>query len=156
MGTLVRMTEAEYSAFVDEAVPSFAAEKITSGQWSQEEALGLAHKAYQELLPQGLDTPDNYLYAVKDCQGASVGILWVAAQNRAGKRIAYVYDIKIHPEHRRKGFAKGALLALEEEVRALGLSGIALHVFGHNTEAQALYSKLGYHATNINMFKSVL
>ncbi|MFO1298108.1 MAG: hypothetical protein U1F25_17690 [Rubrivivax sp.] len=36
-----------------------------------------------------------------------------------------------------------------------GLSGIALHVFGHNHEAQALYRKLGYVATNIHMFKAV-
>ena len=37
----------------------------------------------------------------------------------------------------------------------LGLQGIALHVFGHNTGAQALYGKLGYVPTNINMFKAV-
>ena len=36
-----------------------------------------------------------------------------------------------------------------------GLSGIALHVFGHNREARALYRKLGYVATNINLYKPV-
>jgi RimJ/RimL family protein N-acetyltransferase len=38
----------------------------------------------------------------------------------------------------------------------LGLSGIALHVFGHNHGAQALYAKLGFVATNINLFKSLV
>ena len=155
MPTLVRMTEVQYLAYVGDAIPGYAAEQVTSGQWSQEEALGLAHKAYQELLPQGLNTPDNYFYAVQDSQGNSVGTLWVAVQNRAGKRIAYLYDISIKPEHRRRGFAKSALLALEEQARTLGLSGIALHVFGHNSEAQALYTMLGYQTTDISMFKSL-
>ena len=58
-------------------------------------------------------------------------------------------------EHRRQGHAERALRALEAEVGRLGLQGIALHVFGHNTGAQALYGKLGYVPTNINMFKAV-
>lgn len=31
----------------------------------------------------------------------------------------------------------------------------ALHVFGHNVGAQALYAKLGFRPTNINLFKTV-
>ena len=150
------MTQAQYLAYLDEAIPSFAAEKVASGQWSAEDALELSRRSLQQLLPQGIKTPDNYFYAVQDKQGVFVGVLWVAAQERAGKRIAYVYDVSIRPEYRRKGFARSAFLSLEEEVRALGLSGIALHVFGHNTGAQALYSGLGYQPTNISMFKSVV
>jgi len=48
-----------------------------------------------------------------------------------------------------------ALRALEQEVARLGLTGIALHVFGHNTQAQSLYRKLGYETTNINLFKPI-
>jgi hypothetical protein len=40
-------------------------------------------------------------------------------------------------------------------MRELGLAGIALHVFGHNTGARTFYAKLGYHATNINLYKKV-
>lgn len=43
----------------------------------------------------------------------------------------------------------------EDEVRKLGLFGIALHVFGHNNGAQALYAKLGYQPTNISLFKPI-
>ena len=86
---------------------------------------------------------------------AAVGMLWIAGLERAGQRIAYVYDISVRPEHRRKGHAASAFAALEGKVRELGLSGIALHVFGHNAGAVALYTKLGYQATNINMFKAV-
>lgn len=44
---------------------------------------------------------------------------------------------------------------LEDQVRQVGLRRIGLHVFGHNAAAQALYRKVGYEVTNINMAKNV-
>jgi len=150
------MTEGEFVAFATEAVPAYAADKVASGQWSKDEALELSRKSFDELLPLGLATPDNYLFTIRDsAEQASVGMLWIAVQDRGGKRIAYVYDVSVKPEHQRKGYATRALLALEDKVRSLGLSGIALHVFGHNAIAQALYVKLGYQPTNISMFKAI-
>ena len=73
----------------------------------------------------------------------------------ARSRIAYICDVSIKAKFQRKGFATRALLALNDKARALGLSGIALHVFGHNAGAQALYLKLGYQTTNIDMYKPV-
>jgi ribosomal protein S18 acetylase RimI-like enzyme len=66
-----------------------------------------------------------------------------------------VFDVSISQERQREGHAFRAFLALEAEVQKLGLSGIALHVFGGNTSAQALYAKLGFQPTNISLFKSV-
>ena len=71
-------------------------------------------------------------------------MLWFAVQERAGQKIAYVYDVMIHPDHQRKGLGTQAFHALEDRARALGLSGIALHVFGHNEEAHDLYLRLGF------------
>ncbi len=151
--TLVPMTEAEFSAYADEAVPAYAAEKVAAGQWAPDEALALSRRSLAELLPQGLRTPDHHLYTVRDGEGVAVGVLWMAVQARAGVRIAYVYDVAIRAGHRRRGHAQRAFAALEEEARALGLGGVALHVFGHNTAAQALYAALGYRPTNINLYK---
>jgi ribosomal protein S18 acetylase RimI-like enzyme len=150
------MTEGEFFAFATEAVPAYAADKVASGQWSKDEALELSRKSFDELLPLGLATPDNYLFTIRDStEQAGVGMLWIAVQDRGGKRIAYVYDISVKPQHQREGYATRALLALEDKVRSLGLSGIALHVFGHNAVAHALYVKLGYQPTNISMFKAI-
>jgi ribosomal protein S18 acetylase RimI-like enzyme len=80
-------------------------------------------------------------------------MLWFAVQERAGHKIAYVYDVMIHPDHQRKGHGTQAFRKLEEKARELGLSGIALHVFGHNPEAHDLYLRLGFRPTNISMFK---
>lgn len=147
------MSDADYASFLATAIPGFAADKVASGQWSSEQSLELSRKAYEELLPEGLKTANHYLYCVLDDQGQTVGTLWFAAIEQAGKRIGYINDIEIWPEHRRRGHATRALTAAEDEARSLGLCGIGLHVFGHNAGARTLYEALGYQPTNINMFK---
>lgn len=154
MTILTPMTEREFTTYLAKAIPEFAQDKVDAGQWSAGEALALSRSGYAEMLPQGLATPDNVFFTVRDAATQEdVGMLWFAMQARAGQRIAYVYDVYIHAEHQRKGHASRAFAALDEEARQRGLTGVALHVFGHNTVAQALYHKLGYATTNINMFK---
>ena len=155
MASLRRMTEPEYDAWLAHAVAVYAADKVASGQWAEDESVTLAAREHATLLPQGLSTPDHYLYRIDDDRGVAVGVLWFAVKSKFDAPVAYVYNIEVMPEHRRQGHAHGALLALEHEARRLGLTGVALHVFGHNTTAQALYAKLGYSPTNINLFKSL-
>lgn len=156
MTLLTPMTEPEFAAYLEIAIPDFARSKVASGQWSEIESLALSRQDYAQLLPQGLATTGNFLYTVRDAATqAPVGILWFAAQERGGKQIAFVYDIEIVAEHQRRGHASRAFAALEDEVRRLGLAGVALHVFGSNSGALALYHRLGFQTTNVNMFKPV-
>ena len=149
------MTQPEYAAWLAETIPAYAADKVASGQWAEDAALELSKKEYAELLPQGPETPENHLFTILDQESAPVGVLWFAVKTKFNARIAFVLDVTVREGRRRQGHARRALLALEGEVRKLGLSGIALHVFGHNTGAQALYAKLGYRPTNISLFKPV-
>ena len=155
MSVLRPMTEPEYAAWLDTTIPAYAADKVASGQWSTEASLELSRKEHQGLLPHGRATPDNYFFTITDPQGTAVGVVWFAVKTKSNERIAYVFDVRVWPERQREGHAFRALLALEQEVRTLGLPGIALHVFGHNKAAQALYAKLGFQPTNINLFKPV-
>jgi ribosomal protein S18 acetylase RimI-like enzyme len=155
MITLVPMTAPEYETYVSVSVPAYAKEKVAAGQWSEAESLNLASQSFSELLPQGLGTPDHHLFTICDGSARRLGVLWVAMQNRADKRVAYVYEIFVDPAHRRLGHATGALRALVDKASDLQFSGIALHVFGHNAGAQALYEKLGFMVTGITMFKSL-
>ena len=150
------MNAEEFAAYVEPAIPAFAQDKVASGQWSQASSLELSRQGYDELLPKGLATPENFLFTLREAATqVVVGALWYAIQERAGQRIAYVYDVLVESPYRRMGYATQAFQTLEAEVRSLGLCGVALHVFGHNEAAQALYAKLGYRATNISMFKKV-
>lgn len=154
--TLLRpMTDSEFSHWRTAAVPAYAQEKIASGQWSAADALARSVQEHADLLPQGLQTPENFFYTLEDAAHLSVGTLWFAVKTRFDARIAYVFHILVHPQHQRKGHAMQAFEALEAEVRKLGLEGIALHVFASNTGARALYAKLGFAPTNIHLFKAL-
>ncbi|TRZ65195.1 MAG: GNAT family N-acetyltransferase [Rhodocyclaceae bacterium] len=155
MSVLRSMTEPEYRSWLTETIPAYAADKVASGQWSEEASIALSKKEFDELLPQGLETPDNYLFTIVDRQASAVGVLWFAVKTKFNARVAYVFDVTVRQDRQREGHAFRAFLALEDELRTLGLSGIALHVFGHNVGAQALYAKLGFHPTNISLFKPV-
>lgn len=156
MTVLVPMSPGEYEQFIAESVPAYAADKVDSGQWSPAESLALARKDFEELLPEGLATPGNHLFSIRPGPESSpVGWLWYAERERGGLRIAYVYDVSIRPEYQRQGHAARAFRALEEMAARQGLSGIALHVFGHNLAARALYAKLGFEPTNLTLYKPV-
>lgn len=156
MTLLVPMTEAEYGEFVSQSIPGYAAQKVAAGEWTSEKSLDLARRAFEKLLPRGLDTEGHHLFTIRETRDSqALGVLWYAEQERRGSRIAYIYEIRIHPGHQRKGHASAALGALEAEVSRRGLAGIALHVFGHNLAAQALYEKRGYAPTDIMMFKDL-
>jgi ribosomal protein S18 acetylase RimI-like enzyme len=91
---------------------------------------------------------------VEDELDQKVGILWVAINHR-GLPTAFVFDVEIYEAFRRCGYAEQAFLRLEEEMKALGMTKIGLHVFGHNHAARALYEKVGYETTNIQMAKAL-
>lgn len=155
MTVLRPITEDEFVAWRETVIPEYAQDKVDAGQWPADQALALSRQEYDALLPQGRLTERHHLFTVLDADGQPVGTLWFVDKERGGRRIAYVYDIVILPAHRRRGHAERAFRAMEQEAARLGLAGIALHVFGHNQAAQALYRKLGYVPTNINMYKAL-
>jgi ribosomal protein S18 acetylase RimI-like enzyme len=154
--TLVPMTEDEFEAFLQWAIPDYAQDHIRTGAWPESEALRRSEEQHRELLPEGLESPGQYLLTIHDpASSRNVGMLWFyLAHDRPGKP-AFLYQFMIHEEFRRQGYGLAALQALEDRLRDMGGSTIHLHVFGHNAPARALYEKAGYEVTNVNMAKSV-
>jgi RimJ/RimL family protein N-acetyltransferase len=151
------MPESAFLLYQSEAIRHYADEHVRGGKWSAAEALAESAQVHHGLLPQGLRTKDHYIWHICERdQGAVVGMVWFANIEKGGKRVAYVYDFNIALEWRRKGYGEEAFKLMEDKARSLDLTSIALHVFGHNHAAYALYQKLGYVATNINMSKSLL
>jgi hypothetical protein len=68
LSALRAMSEPEYAAWLAQVVPFYAAGKAASGEWTQADALTRSAQEYAQLLPQGLATPDNYLYTIVDAQ----------------------------------------------------------------------------------------
>ena len=157
-GTVLRpMTPASYAVYLQHAVAGYAEDNVASGRWPAEGALTRSQADFDTLLPQGLATPDHHLFDLHaGADGPVVGFLWFGIDVSRGLRSAFVYDLGIHAPWRRQGHATRAYTALESRVRSFGLDRIGLHVFGFNTEAQALYARLGYGVTGLNLQKQLI
>ena len=156
MTVLAPMRPEVFADYVESSVAGYAEENVAAGRWPQDGALERSAAEFRELLPRGLATPDNHVFEIKASDdGPTVGFIWFATEDRHGRRGAYVYDVVVDAAHRRQGHARRAFLALEPIVAGLGLNSIGLHVFGHNTGAQALYAELGYVVTGLNMLKTL-
>ncbi|MEI5905865.1 GNAT family N-acetyltransferase [Bacillus spongiae] len=152
MVNLKPMTSQEFDLYLKKSVVQYAEQKVLSGNWRKEEAVERAKNQFNELLPNGLNTNDHFLFTIFDVH-QPVGILWLAKQS---KDSGYVYDIRIEDECQGKGYGKAAMQAMEQIAKeTLKVKKIGLHVFGHNQIARELYGKLGYQITNVVMEKNI-
>ena len=143
------MTEAEYTIYREYAVSEYAKDKIAAGNWKPEEALQHANAEFSQSMPSG----GNFLYIIEDANSEQrVGVLWLAVEPSGN---GFIYDFEIDEAFRRQGYASQALAELENVAREKGIEKIGLHVFGHNAAARALYQKMGYTETNVNMAKKI-
>ena len=148
------MTEEEFQAFLAQSVPEYASEKVQAGNWTPEEALERSRKDHATLLPEGLASPNQHLYSI-ELGGRPVGRLWLSVDPQASGGAGFLYDLQVAEPYRRQGIAREAMRLLEKEALSLGVRSLGLHVFGYNLAARALYEKLGYETTNINMSKAL-
>ena len=127
-------------------------------------------KEIDALLPDGEKTKKHYLYAIEindfcpDKQvtdsvdissdyagvyadsnaGITVGYLWFFAVEKEGRDIAFLMDIFVRSEYRRKGIARNALGLAEKLLAERGYDIVRLHVEDSNTAAKNLYAGSGY------------
>lgn len=153
---LVPMTAIEYKAYMKGAIPNYAEEQIRAKSWPSDGAVERARQAFDALLPEGLNTPDQSLnMLVDETSTERVGILWYGVRDEAAGRFVALFDFEIFEPHRRRGYGAQALEALERAAAAHGIGRIALHVFGRNSAARALYRKAGYTDTHVTMAKDL-
>lgn len=150
------MTPGEFEDYLDYAVKAYGESRVRSGHWKRGEAPELAEKTIRDLLPDGLATPGHELLAIRVPEvDRPVGYVWLGLSRREDSPRAYVYDLVILEEFRRRGYGKGALQALENKARALGARMIAAHVSDENFVARALYDHIGYTVDQVELTKLV-
>lgn len=154
MISLTALPEERFPAFRAHLARHYARDKVDAGVWSPQEAPRRAEADLDGLLPDGTNTRDHFLYAVRDASTSEeVGTLWFAVQNPGAGRMVWIYDIEIFNPFRRKGYATKTLQAAERKAQELGADRIELHVFGHNEAARTLYEASRYRSTSIVMAK---
>ena len=68
---------------------------------------------------------------------------------------AYISDLVILPDWRRLGIGRALLTRAEMYARALGMDAIGIGVMAANRAALDLYGARGYHATHLELRKSL-
>ena len=149
------MDEATYQAWREATVRDYAQEKVESGNWLAEEALDRSEASFLELLPEGRLTAGHEIRSMVNKAGDPVGYAWFVPEDKPFGRVAFIYDIAVDPEHRRKGYAQAALGEIETWARDHDLVGVQLHVFGGNSGARELYRRAGFVETDVTMLKRV-
>ncbi len=153
--TLQLMTEQEFQSYLAHSTKHYAEEKIKAGTWLPEEAPELAEWTFKDLLPDGLETADHYLWTLTLDGKDNAGWLWLHADPDNPQQDAFIYDFGLHPPYRGKGYAKEAIARLEDKAKDLGVRKLSLHVFAHNETARKLYEKTGFLETDVIMSKKL-
>lgn len=150
--TLRSMTADEFAEWRPRSIESFAAELAQAMNRPLDAARQRAAAVFAEELPGGIDTPGTWLLLILDEAGHRVGTLWIGPHpQRQG--VAYVFDLEIEPDVRRRGYGRAAMLAAEDLLRAADLHELGLSVFGFNDTAKRLYDSIGYQVVATQMTK---
>ena len=136
------------------SIRGYAEQNIESGRWDASDAMEKSRQSYEDLLIDGLDTPNHFVFELFT-DDEYLGFLWVFVEPEGAVPSAFIYDIEIVEEQRGKGFGKQAMQALEPWCKERKILCIGLNVFAFNKPAIALYEGLGYQTTNFKMQKEL-
>lgn len=139
----------DFERFLEHEIQAYAEDHVRNGNWDAQGALERSRKEFEHYLPNGIHTPDQHVWSIVDEANHTIGTLWV--QLKESK--AFIFDFIIDEAYRGKGYGKQALAAMDEKLKSMGAQSVALHVFGDNVSAQALYKKMGFEVTNMHMMK---
>ena len=147
------MTQGEFDEYRPRTVASLAAELVKAHGSKLEEARRVAERSIESFIPRGrLPAPDQYLYTIVK-ERESVGVVCFGIRSDRSVPEAFVWDLWVEPEWRKRGIAAMAMAKLEALVKELGISCLALNVFAHNRTATHLYEQLGYVPVSTHMVK---
>ncbi|MCU7727039.1 GNAT family N-acetyltransferase [Actinoplanes sp. KI2] len=141
------MTEEQFGPWRADAEAHFT-QSVTRSGVPAETAAAEAAETYATLLPDGSGTAGHHFWYA--CDGdRRVGFLWLKLTGTT----AFVYNIAVEQDQRRRGYGRAIMEAGERWSRAHGAATIGLHVFAHNHGARSLYEQLGYVETGRRMSK---
>ena len=119
------LREDEFADYAARGRVSYARDMVDQAGIPEEAASAKAEHDWQHLLPEGLASPGQFLFALEDkASGERVGDLWFAERDSDfGDKGAFIYSIEIFEEFRGRGLGRQAMALLEDEVRSRGLGG---------------------------------
>jgi ribosomal protein S18 acetylase RimI-like enzyme len=143
--TLVPLAPAERRAFSEAQIVEYGAWLAERGDVPDLDAgLRQARSEIEAEMAAAVDAGDQF-WAALDPEGATVGWLWVqTASPNLPADAAYLYQILVRPDARRRGHGLAMLTALHEILARQGLAELHLHTETTNLPGHRLYARAGY------------
>ena len=138
------MNQDIYNHYITYSKNNYAQEITKARGISIEEAMQITNKEYDTLLPDGLQSKNQYLYTIENNENENIGIMWFSSQSNHGDNELFLCDVEVNKEYRGKGYGRESMDLLESKVKEFNINTISLHVFLHNKIAYSLYNKIGY------------
>lgn len=82
--------------------------------------------------------PDTCFVAERN--GKLIGVIMARNDGRRG----FIYHTAVHPDYHRQGIGSALVSAALEALQTLGITKVALVVFGRNTDGNAFWEKQGF------------
>jgi ribosomal protein S18 acetylase RimI-like enzyme len=144
---LVALTDDEREAFIREDVADYGAQLERDEGIGHEAALARARDVFAPTVRDEHATADGLghrRFSAIDASGSSVGWIWVIPAADGAPDRAFLYQLTVKPEGRRRGYATAMLEVLERVLAAEGVVELRLNVFDANVPARRLYARAGY------------
>lgn len=150
------MTPEEHRDWLPWAIEDYAREDVEHELLDPERARANMSAFLESAIPRGPRTAGHRMSIVEDAAtGERVGFTWWAERELDAGPAAWIYDVHIDEPHRRKGFGRGLMEAVEAQVREAGLTRIELHVWVDNDPATSLYRSTGFVPAGMGMYKQL-
>ncbi|MBM7502640.1 GNAT family N-acetyltransferase [Agromyces aurantiacus] len=147
---LVLKSDAQVAEWLPVAMAHYEQARVEAGDSPAQAAAG-RRASEERFFPGGRIVEGQLLHTIR-LGVEDAGWLWIGPWDSEGS-LWWVWDLMVHPEFRRRGIARDAMLAAERIAREHGATSLMLNVFAFNEGAIALYEALGYHPASIHMAK---
>lgn len=142
---LRKMSLQEFKNFREYSTNDYMKDLMKAQNISAENALKQARAEFSDMLPEGINTKDNFLMMIEDEKNKkAVGIIWYLYENTEGIKQVFLNDFMIYEEERRKGYAMAALSEMAHCAAKDGCRQSIIYVWKHNPPGVNLYTKCGY------------
>jgi ribosomal protein S18 acetylase RimI-like enzyme len=135
--------------WIDGVMTEYVESRMRSGE-SREKAEANKQGSLDQWFPGGAPAAGHRVWELTVGDDTVVGHLWIGPFT-AGSAEWWVFEIEVHPDHRRQGHARRALELAHVVARDAGATSMGLNVFGYNAGARELYDELGYQVAAVQM-----
>ena len=147
---LEKMSEADFDIVKGKMIADYAKDKVRVGHWSESEALELSKEALDQILKDGVFTPNHYLLNAVEGK-IKVGFIWMNEFNGE----IFVNDTCIFEKYIERDYEVKFIKVIEEKANKLDIKKINIHSYGYNEKNIEVYKKMGYDITDIYLNKGL-